>query len=259
MKRRASVAIVVAIVVVGSSPGAFADLGKNPYESIVARNPFGLRPIPPPKAIEVEPTPVAPLSEIKLLGITTLLTSSKALFQYEDWQTKKVEFPSPLSEGDTYKTFSVLAIDVENQRVRIRNGGTQTTLDFVNNGVKAIVVATAPAPTPRLLPPHHVPPSDQPNPVPNDPSAPNARSGVIVLGPLPVESPSPNSSRPRQQTALPPAMSREEAEALIEIARQKSQMQEKAGQPQRGQPASQIFPPTSVGNALQQPSAFPLR
>lgn len=249
MKRRASVAIVVAIVVAGSSSGAFADIGKNPYESIVARNPFGLRPIPPPKATEVEPTPVAPLSEIKLLGITTLLASSKALFQYEDWQTKKVEFPSPLSEGDTYKTFTVLAIDVENQRVHIRNGGTQTTLDFVNNGVKAIMVTAAPVPTPRLLPPNLIPPSLQPNPIPNNPSAPNARSGVIVLGPLPVESPSPNSSRPMQQTTVPPAMSREEAEALIEITRQKFE----------GQPGSQILPPTRLGNALGQPSTPALR
>jgi len=244
MKRRASTGILGAITAVGLSLGAFADIKENPYQSIVARNPFGLRPMPVPAQPPVEPTPAPPLPEIKLTGITTLLGTSKALFQYEDKQTKKLEFPSPLSEGQTYKTFTVLGIDIENQRVRIQNGETQATLDFVNDGVKPIVVASAPVPT-RLPSPNPIPPPLRSNPVPNNPSASNANSRVLVLGGLSAASPSSAVGTPVQQTASQPTMSREEAEALIEIARQKFQ----------GQPGAQILPPTALGSALNQSPA----
>lgn len=120
-----------------------AATGSNPYEMIVARNPFALRPI-----LEAEPqrsavAPSALLPEIKITGITTLLTEPKALFQYEDKEAKKTEFPPLLSEGDTYKMLSVLQIDAENNRVRIRNGNTEMMLDFIANGVKPSVSAVA--------------------------------------------------------------------------------------------------------------------
>jgi hypothetical protein len=236
MKRRISLGILGALIVAAWSLGAFADIKGNPYQSIVARNLFGLRPMPtlaqPP--VETTLTP-PPLPEIKLLGITTLLSAPKALLQYEDKQTKKVEFPSPLSEGETYKTFTVLGIDVENERVRVRNGETETTLDFINHGVK---VAPAPPPVVRA-----------PTPNINLPSFPqrlnlgsNTNSRVVVVGGSSTASPSPAVGTPEQPTALQPVMSRDEAEALIEIARQKYQ----------GQPGSKILLPTRLGNALNQ-------
>lgn len=144
----------------------------NPYAIIVARNPFGLRPIP---IVEPPPPPAAPPAprpEIKITGITTLLGAPKALFQYEDKETKRTEFPPLLAEGDTYKMLSVIQIDPENERVRIRNGDTEMLLDFIANGVRPTSTTVAAAASSLNIPPTVV-------------SNPGGRS--IVAGPAPTQ------------------------------------------------------------------------
>jgi hypothetical protein len=143
MKHGIHVSIVGTVAMAGLSLNAVAGLNSNPYEVIVVRNPFGLRPIPVIEPTKPPTTPAPPLPEIKITGITTLLGAPKALFQYEDKEAKRLEFPSPLSEGESYKVLMVVSIDSENGRVCIKNGDTEMTLDFVNNGVKLPATAVA--------------------------------------------------------------------------------------------------------------------
>jgi hypothetical protein len=144
-----------ALALAGSSLGLLADVKENPYQVIIDRNPFNLRPIPPPAvavAVETNAPPLPP-PEIKLTGITTLSGSPKAFLQVEDKQTKKPAFPPPLAAGDNFNEIVVVSIDVENNTVRIKNGDAETTLDFEKNGVKAAAVAATPVPQLGGVPP----------------------------------------------------------------------------------------------------------
>ena len=109
---------------------------ENPYQIIVERNPFGLRPIVIAPAAPPEEKPATPPPELKITGVTTLLGAPKALVQYDDPSTKKTEFPPPLGEGESYKTFTVVSIDTQNSIVHVLREGQEVALDFVHNGVK---------------------------------------------------------------------------------------------------------------------------
>jgi hypothetical protein len=130
---------------------AVANVQESPYRVIVARNPFGLRPIPILVEKAPEPTPPPALPEVKITGITTLLGAARVTLQYEDKEAKKVEFPPLLREGERYKNLVIERIDTDSQTVVIRNGDVRTTLDFVHNGVKpsaqpTMVASATPAP-----------------------------------------------------------------------------------------------------------------
>lgn len=228
MKRKVGMGVLAfaAMAMTGMGLNVFAGVRGNPYQSIVARNPFGLRPVPPPALQPVKTPPAAPLPEIKLTGVTTLLSRPNALFQYEDKETKKVEFPLPLSEGETYKKLTVLHIDVANGRVRIRNGDSEATLDFTHNGVK---VGTGRPPAARGPIAGIIPPQRRPD----NPTASNPNSRVIVLGP-PGSMPPANPGGPERLNAIQPVISREQAEAVMETMRRKLQAQQNP----RVQPAS---------------------
>jgi hypothetical protein len=175
MKRGKLSVFLGVIAVAGFSLDACADVKENPYQVIIDRNPFNLRPIPPPVvavATETNAPPVPP-PEIKLTGITTLSGSPKAFLQVEDKQTKKAAFPPPLAAGDNYNEIVVVSIDVENNTVRIKNGDAETTLDFEKNGVKAAAVAATPTPQPGVLP--HL--------NPNAPGVPPVPGGVSAVQP----------------------------------------------------------------------------
>jgi hypothetical protein len=210
----------------------------NPSQQIATRNVFGLRPAPTPRSPVPPITPEPLLPEIRITGITTLLGTPRALFQYEDKETKRVEFPPLLAEGERYKAMTVLGIDVATSRVRIQKAGTETTLDFIHDGVKPVTLAS-PAVAPTVSPP--------------PPRLPATPAGRVIIGGFPAAPASP----PRP--SLQPSMSREEAEAMIEMAREKIRRQEQAGQLQRGGPGSAILPPTRLGEALKQPPGAPTR
>src|SRR5829696_571497 len=90
MKRGSILGTLIALLVVGFSLTAFAELKDNPYQVIIDRNPFGLRPIPPPPVAVVDTNPPAPPPpDIKLTGITTLLGEPRVMLQIEDKQSKK--------------------------------------------------------------------------------------------------------------------------------------------------------------------------
>src|ERR1041385_2220727 len=148
-------ATVLAVFAAGLGLKARGEIKDHPYQVIIDRTPFGLRPIPPPvQPVTETNAPVEPPPDIKLTGITTLLGAPKVILQLEDKKTKKPSFPPPMAVGDSDPSgITVLAIDTENMKVRIKNGEAETTLDFKNNGVKAgAAVASSAAPLPGVVP-----------------------------------------------------------------------------------------------------------
>jgi hypothetical protein len=291
MKRgRRILGIASALFVVGFSLTAMAELKDNPYQIIIDRNPFGLRPIPPPPVavVETNPPPTPP-PDIKLTGITTLLGSPRVMLQVEDKQAKgKFLFPT-LSEGESENGITIVAVDTENMKVRVRNGDAETTLDFKNNGVKpgaGAVASTTPVPHAAGLGLGAAAmPGAMANPAAN--AAANSGRGAIISGGANV-TPTPGinpagvgalPSRPMRSDSLsivgggaggnvynpnapaipPPAptMTREEAEARIELARQNLLKQQQSGQLPVGAPSPSILPPTTLGRALGQPPSMP--
>jgi hypothetical protein len=276
------------MLVAGFSLIAWAEIKENPYQVIIDRNPFALKPIPPPPPpppppVETNTPPAAP--EVKLTGITTLLGAPKAFLQVEDKQAKpaKMEFPPALAVGGTFKTLEVLAIDVDAGTVKVRIGDTESTLDFINNGVKSAAAAAAPAPHPGVIPP--IPGQTVPGmPGAVNPAGANTGRGAIIGGGAPtipnpanpgamagynpalgggvpprpirtdnylISGGSGQPNLPSVQPTVQPAMSSMDAQAIIELKRQELQAREAAGQLQRGQPSSRIMPPTALGNALR--------
>lgn len=287
MKRGIIASILGTAAVAGFGLAAHAEIKENPYQVIIERNPFALRPIPPPAPPPTnDVAPPTPAPEIKLTGITTLLGTPRAMFQVEDKQTKdptkKYSFPT-IAEGDTDGGITVLGVDVDNMRVRIKHGEAETTLDFKNNGVKPGAGgiaggAAAPVPHPGVNPavPHNgvVPPPVTGAQALNSAAANNSIAGrsAIVSGGT-QQSAAPNgvanlggltrplrtdngvimaggngqvyNPNPQPTVASQPTMSREEAEARIEAARRMLQERQAAGQAVQHSP--NILPPTSLG------------
>jgi len=111
---------------------ALADTKPNPYEAIIDRNPFGLKPPPP----IVEPTnTVAPVSpgKVILTGIASLFgPAPRALLEITEQETgKQATTRKPiLREGERDGAVEVLSIDMEKGVVKIRNAGVESTIAF---------------------------------------------------------------------------------------------------------------------------------
>jgi hypothetical protein len=168
MKRGTSIHVLVAAVLGVFCLTAAAEVKDNPYQIIIDRNPFALKPIPPPPAPAPEtnsappPTPV----DVKLTGITTLLGPPKVFLEIINTQTKKTERPPGMLVGEKQHDVEILAVDVLANTVRIRNGDAETTLDFVNNGIKPGGATGAPG-------------------APGVPPPPGSHAGVAPINPVP--------------------------------------------------------------------------
>lgn len=119
----------------------------NPYTGIVDRNVFQLRPpvlVPPPTNM---PAPPPPASKLTLTGITTIFGKTRALFTAQGTgkpqEAGKQEFYS-LAVGQRADGIEVLSIDPKKGVVRLRNNGVEETLDFINNGARAVASAGQP-------------------------------------------------------------------------------------------------------------------
>src|SRR6185503_15328371 len=88
MKRGIITRLLGALALAGLSLGAFAEMKENPYQVIIDRNPFGLKPIPIPEPPKPPEPPVIPPPDVKLTGITTLGAAPKVFLQVEDKQAK---------------------------------------------------------------------------------------------------------------------------------------------------------------------------
>lgn len=243
----------------------------NPYQAIVERNVFGLRPPPPPPGPEEAPKPPPP--PLTLTGITTML-GKKLAFLKSAPQPGKPGQPPPteqfytLAEGQQDGDLLVMQIDENVQTVKVNYAGTVSTLDFINNGAKekaAPVMAAAgqpgqpggiPAPPMGVAPGASVPAQGNPSrlSLPNRPvRLPAPGAAVTTQG---------SSGNPSQygafggnvsqttdtgnytRTTSRPRMTAEEQAILIEVERERTRNAVAAGQ-------MPPLPPTPLTQAVQ--------
>ncbi len=109
---------------------ARAEDAPNPYQAIVERNAFGLKPPPP----VVEPPPIvapAPSSKVVLTGIATVFGVKALLEITEQEPGKQPSVRKPiLREGERDGSIEVISINVEKSFVKIKNGNIETNVTF---------------------------------------------------------------------------------------------------------------------------------
>src|SRR5262245_59358532 len=132
--RRQAICFLGSIVVIGSTVNSLSESGVNPYQAIVERNAFALKPLPPPQAETPPQAPPPPLAKVTLTGITSLFgpSSKRALLEIVEQEPgKAVTSRKPiLREGERDGEIEVLSIDVEKNIVRIPNGTVDTNISF---------------------------------------------------------------------------------------------------------------------------------
>lgn len=119
---------------------------KENYQSIIERNPFGLKPIPTPAPVTNALPEVKPKMEIFLTGITSVghpRLPRQAYFYTREQGKKDVTYYS-FSEGGGRDGIEVLEIDPEKRKVKIKMDNTETLLSFETHGVPVTAVAGKP-------------------------------------------------------------------------------------------------------------------
>jgi hypothetical protein len=153
------------IVSCGQSAGD--EGGSGPYQAIVDRNVFALKPPPPPAPDPASIKPPAP--KVALLGITTLLGKKRALLKFtppaKPGEAAK-ETSLMLAEGQRDGEIEVLQVDEKAKSVTIDNFGTPTTLTLDKDAPKAPVGPPPGGPVAPGMPPSSPLPSGIPIPSP---------------------------------------------------------------------------------------------
>ena len=136
---------VVGLALCTAASAVTSDSPASPYQGIVERNVFGLKPPPPPPDPEANKPPPP---KIVLQGITTFGGIKRALLKApippKPGEPPKGDQSFILAEGQRDGDIEVLEIDATPPgSVKVNNFGTIITLDFEHNGIKS---AGAPAP-----------------------------------------------------------------------------------------------------------------
>jgi hypothetical protein len=124
-----------------------APAGVTPYEAIVSRNAFGLKPPPNPADLIKTPEPV--VADIKLQGITTILGRKQVLLKVK--QPAAPGQPASdeslmLAEGQRDGDVDVIEINVLQGTVLLKNGGSLLSLNMKENADKPTPGAVPVAP-----------------------------------------------------------------------------------------------------------------
>ena len=135
----------------GAAPAAITADDSGPYQGIVERNLFGLRPPPPPPDLEAANKPQP--SKITLTGITTILGRKLALMKTPPRAPKpgeqaKTEQSYTLGIGERQDDIEVMEIDEVAGTVEVKNAGIVETVSFDRNGVKPTIGVPGGPPTP---------------------------------------------------------------------------------------------------------------
>jgi hypothetical protein len=141
-----------------------ADTG-NPYQGIVDRNVFGLKPPPLPGKPEEKKADLPPIT---LTGITTILGNKRALMTMQAPGKPPQSFIVP--EGQREGDLEVLEIDEKAGTVKLNQSGTTVTLSFEKNGPK--LPASVPAALPNIANQGNPGVVPHPTPIPYVPGAP---------------------------------------------------------------------------------------
>jgi hypothetical protein len=126
------VAILIVFVLVTGAKALSPDAADNPYQAIVERNVFGLK---PPPVIDTNTPIIQPAAKITLTGITTILGKTQALMSVQTAGKPQPEF-FMLTEGQRAGEIEVLEIDEKGGTVKVTNQGIAQTLDFKSDGAK---------------------------------------------------------------------------------------------------------------------------
>jgi len=201
-------------------------LTENPYDGIVGRNAFALKPPTPPAS--TAPAPVAPPG-VELQGLTTILGRPQVLLKIkliahapEPAKDQSVVLDVGQREGDV----EVLAIDMAQGAVRLRNQGSELSLNMKDNASKPVAGPALPG----------VSPMPQPGMMPAAGGSvpPPAPGGGITLPTRQLRSENAGAATgvdPTSLGATTPVISRsrEESTALYEVNRAKNEELRKAG------------------------------
>ena len=155
---RAAICILSVLLLCAGGSATGAD-SANPYQGIVDRNVFGLKPPPAPARPEDNKPPPP---KITLTGITTILGNKRALMNV----AMPAKPPDPakqksfiLAEGQRDGEIEVLEIDETSGTVKVDDFGTVMVLDINKDGAKLPATAAAPMP---MAPPPGAPPGYRP-------------------------------------------------------------------------------------------------
>ena len=136
---------MAALAICRAVNAAAPDSAASPYQGIVERNVFGLKPPPPPPDPEANKPPPP---KIILQGFTTFGGTKRALLKAQmppkPGEPPKGEQSFILAEGQRDGDIEVLEIDPQAGTVKVNNFGTITNLNFENNGIKTAAAAPAP-------------------------------------------------------------------------------------------------------------------
>jgi hypothetical protein len=126
------IAILIVFVLVLDAKALAPDVSESPYQAIVERNVFGLR---PPPVIDTNTPPPQPAAKITLTGITTILGKTQALMSVQTAGKPQPEF-FMLTEGQRAGEIEVLEINETAGTVKVTNQGVAQVLDFKSDGAK---------------------------------------------------------------------------------------------------------------------------
>lgn len=143
---------------------------KENYQSIVERNPFGLKPIPVVETVKPVVETNKP-SELFLTGISTIGFPQKPKRAYLMTKDPAKKYPYyTLSEGQEQDGIKVL--EIKENEVKIRQNGSDIAMTFASHGIKAAAPPPPPAggaggpPGPGGLPGPGLQPGGMPHPNP---------------------------------------------------------------------------------------------
>lgn len=157
---------------------ANADLG--PYQKIIDKNPFDLKPPEPPKP----PPPIATNEPVNvtLTGIASI-GAPKAFLVTKN--SKGESEYHTLAVGERASGVEVLGIDEKNGTVKVRNLGKEVVLNFQDHGAKMAAAPTPQPPRPGLPQPPPTP-GRPPVPAPTPGAPPSAATATPGQGFQPV-------------------------------------------------------------------------
>src|SRR6266581_614168 len=161
------VCILSSLSLCSGAKAIVADTSANPYQGIVDRNVFGLKPPTPITKDTTKDTPPPP--KITLTGITTIFHDKRALMN--------VAMPAKPSEPAKNQSFilaehqregdiEVLEIDVKTGDVKVSNFGTVVTLNLEKDGAKLPNAPALPIAGAQPSPAGYVPPGNPAGPPP---------------------------------------------------------------------------------------------
>jgi len=125
-------------------PEAEAGLKANPFEPIVQRNPFSLKPAPPAVEPPAPVAPPAPLAVVEVTGLLSILSSPRALLEIVPGPGKPMLKPI-LGVGERVDAVEVVSINVERGEVVLKNGSVVTNVPLK-------IAKSGPTPTPNAIP-----------------------------------------------------------------------------------------------------------